>query len=69
MKSRNKGLIITGIIALVIALGLLIVCSFLNGFDYVKFFQSSYFVWICVILGMYVLGVIVVLVCDKINRL
>lgn len=69
MKSRNKGLIITSIIALVIALGLMLICSFLNGFDYIQFFHSNYFVWICVLLGLYFLGVIVVIVCDKINKL
>ena len=67
--NRNKALIITGVILLVIALVVFLVGGYLAGWDYIGFFQSPLFIWICVIIGLYAIGVISLLVVDKINRL
>ena len=69
MNTRNKALIITGVILLVVALAVFLVGGQIAGWDFVAFFKSQFFVWICVLLGIYILGVVVILVKDKINRL
>lgn len=69
MNTRNKALIITGVILLVVAMGIFLIGGWIAGWDFVAFFQSPAFVWICVLIGLYLLGVIALVVIDKINRL
>lgn len=66
---RNKALIITGVILLIVALVIFLIGGWLAGWDFVAFFKSPLFIWILVIIGLYAIGVISLLVVDKINRL
>lgn len=66
---RNKALIITGVILLIVALVIFLIGGWLAGWDFVGFFKSPLFIWILVIIGLYAIGVISLLVVDKINRL
>lgn len=69
MNTRNKALIITGIILLVVALAVFLIGGWLAGWDFVSYFKSPAFVWICVILGLYLLGVGAILIFEKIKNL
>ena len=69
MKTRNKALIITGIILLVVALAVFLIGGWLAGWDFVAYFKSRAFVWVCVIVGLYVLGVGAILIFEKIKNL
>ena len=69
MNTRNKGLIITGAILLVVALAVFLMGGWMAGWDFSAFFRSQLFVWICVLLGVYVFAVIAILVYDKIKNL
>lgn len=69
MGNRNKALIITGVILLVVALAVFIIGGWIAGWDFGAFFTSPAFIWICVLIGLYTLGVIGLLVYDKINKL
>ena len=69
MKTRNKALIITGIILLVVALAVFLIGGWIAGWNFVAFFQSQLFVWICVLVGLYAIAVVSFLVYDKIKKL
>ena len=66
---KNKPLKITSIILLCIALIVFLLGVWLSGWDFIKFFHSSTFTWICVLLGLYVLGATAILIIDRINKL
>ena len=69
MNTRNKALIITGVILLIIALAVFIGGGLLAGWDFMAFFHSQTFVWICVLVGMYILTVVAIIIADKIRKL
>ena len=69
MRTRNKALIITGIIVFAIGLILFLIGGVIAGWNFEAFFKSSTFIWICVLLGVYVLFVIIILVEDWYKRL
>ena len=69
MGNRNKALVVTGIILLVVAFIIFLVGGWIAGWDFAEFFQSQTFVWICILVGIYGLAVAGILIWDKINRL
>ena len=69
MNNRNKALIITSAILLVVALAVFLIGGWMAGWDFEAFFKSQFFIWICVLVGIYILGVIVIFAMDEINRL
>lgn len=69
MNMRNKALIITGILLLIVALIVFLIGGWLAGWDFVAFFKSQTFVWICVLCGIYAIAVVSIIVYDKIKRL
>ena len=68
MNTRNKALIATGIIVFVLGVIVFLVGGYLAGWDFAAYFQSSAFVWVAVLVGMYVLAVAVVLVKDWLDK-
>lgn len=69
MNNRNKALIITSAILLVVALAVFLIGGWLAGWDFAAFFKSQFFIWICVLVGIYILAVIVILAMEQINKL
>lgn len=69
MGTRNKALIITGVVLFVVAIGMFLIGGWIAGWDFAAYFGSPAFVWLCVILGLYLLGVLAIVILDKINRL
>lgn len=69
MNTRNKALIITGCLLLVVALVAFLIGGWLAGWDFGAYFKSSAFVWLCVLVGIYAIGVISLFVYDKIKKL
>ena len=69
MNTRNKALIITGCLLLVVALVTFLIGGWLAGWDFVAYFKSPSFVWLCVLVGIYAIGVISLFVYDKIKKL
>lgn len=69
MRTRNKVLIITGVIIFAIGLLLFLIGALINGWDFIAFFHSNTFIWICILLGVYVLFAIILLVKEWYSRL
>ena len=69
MNTRNKALIITGCILLVVALAVFLIGGWIAGWDFAAYFKSPAFVWLCVLVGLYGIAVISILVYDKIRKL
>lgn len=69
MNTRNKALIITGCVLLAVALVVFLVGGYLAGWDFVAYFRSQNFIWLCIVVGVYLLTVIAVMVHDRIGRL
>ena len=69
MNTRNKGLIITGVILLIVALIVFLIGGYLAGWNFVAFFHSQTFILICVLVGIYVVSVTALIVYDKISKL
>lgn len=69
MKTRNKALIITGCLLLVVALVVFLVGGYLAGWDFVAYFKSQNFIWLCIVVGVYLVLVSIVLIHDRIGRL
>lgn len=69
MNTRNKALIITGCVLLVVALVVFLVGGYLAGWDFVAYFKSQNFIWLCIVVGVYLLTVLTVMVNDRIGRL
>ena len=69
MRNRNKALIITGAILLVVALIVFLVGGAIAGWDFVAFFKSQTFMWICILVGIYVIAVVAIIIYDKIKSL
>ena len=69
MNTRNKALIITGILLLVVALAVFLIGGWIAGWDFAAYFKSSAFVWLCVLVGLYAIAVISILIYDKIKKL
>lgn len=69
MNNRNKCLLITTLILVGVALIVFFASLAISGYDFIAFFKSPTFVWICVILGLYGLGVAGLLIWEKIKRL
>lgn len=69
MRTRNKVLIITGVIIFAIGLLLFLIGALINGWDFIAFFHSYTFIWICVLLGVYVLFAIILLVKEWYSKL
>lgn len=69
MNNRNKALIITSILLLVVALAVFLIGGWLAGWDFLAYFKSQAFVWLCVLVGLYALAIIAIFVYDKIKKL
>lgn len=69
MNNRNKALIITSAIMIVVATVCFLVGGFLAGWDFAAYFRSNAFIWLCVLVGLYVVAVGVVVVKDRIGKL
>lgn len=69
MNTRNKALIITGAVLLAVALVVFLVGGYLAGWDFAAYFRSQNFVWLCVVVGVYLVVVSIVLIHDRIGRL
>lgn len=69
MKTRNKALIITGVIVFVVGLVLFLIVALINGWDFIAFFHSNTFIWICVLIGIYILFAITLLVKEWYSKL
>jgi hypothetical protein len=66
---KNKAIIITGILLLIVSLIIFLLAGYLAGWDFAAWFTSSQAIWIYVLIGLYVFGVIVLLVVEKIKNL
>lgn len=69
MNKRNKALIITGIILLVVALAVFLIGGWLAGWDFAAYFQSPAFAWVFVIFILYLISVIAIVLFEKIKNL
>ena len=69
MNGRNKALILTGALALGLALVAFIVGGIIAGWDFAAWFSSPAFVWVCVLVGLYGLTVGAILAWDRIRKL
>ena len=69
MNTRNKSLIIVGCVLLGLAVAIFLIGGAIAGWDFVAFFKSQTFIWICVLVGLYALAVIAILVLEKIKKL
>ena len=69
MNNRNKALIITGVIIGCIGLILFIIGGSLEGWNFAEFIKSPTFVWICILIGIYVLLIIYILIKDWYDKL
>ena len=55
MNNRNKSILITGILVLIGAIIAFVVGGWLAGWDFIAFFKSHLFIWICVLVGVYLI--------------
>lgn len=69
MNSRNKILVGAGVGLLILSAFMFVLGGVLQGWDIIAFFQSSLFIWYCVIVGLFIISVGIVLIYDKVNRL
>lgn len=69
MNNRNKALIITGVVIIVLGAGLFLIGGALEGWDFAEFFKSPTFLWICVLIGLYILFVIFIFVKEWYKKL
>lgn len=69
MNNRNKALIFTGVILLVVALISFLVGGYLSGWDLIGFWTTPMAIWLYVLLGLYVFGVGALLLWEKISNL
>ena len=69
MNNRNKALIITSAIMIVVATVCFLVGGFLAGWDFTAYFRSNAFIWLCVLVGLYVVAIGIVVVKDKVSKL
>lgn len=69
MKTRNKVLIITGIITLVCSLIAFLIGGWLAGWDFKEYFQSSSFMWVMILVGVYITAIIGIMIKDMITKL
>lgn len=69
MNTRNKALIITGVLLLIVALAVFLIGGWMAGWDFAAYFKSPAFVWLCVLVGLYAIAVISIFVYDKIKKL
>lgn len=69
MGTRNKALIIIGVVLFIVAIGMFLIGGWIAGWDFAAYFRSPAFAWLCVILGLYLFGVLAIIILDKINRL
>lgn len=69
MNTRNKALIVTGVVLLAVALVVFLVGGYLAGWDFVAYFKSQNFIWLCIMVGVYLAMVSIVLIHDRIGRL
>lgn len=69
MNTRNKGLLITGILVGIAAVIALLVGGWLAGWDFKAFFLSKTFFWIAFLVGAYIVVLVSFVVKDKVNRL
>lgn len=68
MSTRNKSLIITGCLILVCALIAFLVGGWVAKWDYAAFFQGPIFMWICILVGVYVVGIGAYLLMDWVKN-
>jgi len=69
MNTRNKAILITGIIVAGIGIALFLIGGAIAGWDFIAFFKSQTFIWICLLIGLYALAVIGILIKDWLDRL
>ena len=69
MNTRNKGLIIVGAATLALGLIIFLVAGIIGGWDFAAFFQSTTFMWICILVGAYALFAVAWVVRDIVKRL
>jgi len=69
MNNRNKALIITGIVIILLGAGLFLIGGALEGWNFAEFFASDTFIWICVLIGLYILFVIFILIKEWYKKL
>ena len=69
MNGRNKALIITGIALFLVAAVIFLVAGAIAGWDFIGFFRSQTFIWLCVAFALYAMVVVCVVVTDKIKKL
>lgn len=69
MKKRNKVLIITSVVFLIIALTFVILGFQLSGHDVLAWFGSKWAMWFYVIGGLYVGFIVFIIVGDLIKKL
>ena len=69
LKTRNKALIITGLIIFGLGLILFLIGGIISGWDMIAFIHSQTFIWICVLIGLYVVFSAFLIVKDILYRL
>lgn len=69
MSNRNKGLIITGVALLIVALIVFLVGGYLAGWDFKAWFVSNQAIWVYVLVGIYILVVGIIFMFDYIKKL
>ena len=69
MGNRNKCLIITSIVLIGVALVIFLASLIITGFNFIAWFKSPTFLWVCVILGLYLIGVLALIIWEKISKL
>ena len=52
-----------------VALVVFLVGGYLAGWDFVAYFKSQNFIWLCIVVGVYLVLVSIVLIHDRIGRL
>ena len=69
MSTRNKGLILTGIILLAVSAAVFIIGFWLQGFNFAAFFKSQTFIISIALIVIYVIAVLALIIYDKIKKL
>ena len=69
MKTRNKILIILGVVLIFLGILSLIIANIIMGTDFVSLLTSQWAIWIYVFIGIYALVVAFLLISDKVKNL
>ena len=69
MKGRNKLVIITGLLLLVVALIVFLIAGYLAGWDIAGWFESQMAIWCYVLVGLYLIFVALIFIKEWVDKL